>query len=282
VTGDVLLLGAVAYDPKVVRIWNGFRAWFAERGLALDYVLYSNYERQVDDLLAGRTHLAWNSPLAWVRAARAAPVAGIQVWPLAMRDTDQDLTSVVVVRAEGPVREPGDLTGRVVATGALDSPQATLLPLAHLAELGVDVAVRRFDVGVGLHGDHIGGERDAARALVAGTVDAALMLDATHLTLCNEGTLAPGTTRILAQTPRYDHCNLTVTDRAPHGLVDRLGDLLFGMSYADPGLRELFDLEGLTAWLPGRRTGYAALEAAVDRFGFYDDSGKITMPGYSP
>ena len=36
-------LGAVAYDPKVVTIWEGFRAWFATRGFAFDYVLYSNY-----------------------------------------------------------------------------------------------------------------------------------------------------------------------------------------------------------------------------------------------
>jgi phosphonate transport system substrate-binding protein len=55
---DVLLLGAVAYDAKVVRIWTGFRSWFAEHHLPLDYVLYSHYERQVDDLLAGRIHLA--------------------------------------------------------------------------------------------------------------------------------------------------------------------------------------------------------------------------------
>ena len=32
------ILGAVAYDAKVVTIWDGFRAWFAERGLPFDYV----------------------------------------------------------------------------------------------------------------------------------------------------------------------------------------------------------------------------------------------------
>ena len=57
-----LLMGAVAYDPKVVTIWDGFRAWFAQQGLPFDYLLYSNYERQVEDLLAGRIHAAWNSP----------------------------------------------------------------------------------------------------------------------------------------------------------------------------------------------------------------------------
>ena len=49
-----VLLGAVAYDPKVVTIWNGFRSWFAERDLSFDYVLYSNYERQVQDLVGGQ------------------------------------------------------------------------------------------------------------------------------------------------------------------------------------------------------------------------------------
>ena len=58
-----MLLGAVAYDPKVVTIWDGFRRWFAEHDFAFDYVLYSNYERQVEDLVGGRIDVAWNSPL---------------------------------------------------------------------------------------------------------------------------------------------------------------------------------------------------------------------------
>ncbi len=44
---ETLLLGAVAYDPKVVTIWDGFQQFFAERGLPFDYILYTNYERQV-------------------------------------------------------------------------------------------------------------------------------------------------------------------------------------------------------------------------------------------
>ena len=59
-----LLLGAVAYDPKVVTIWDGFRGWLRTRDLDFDYVLYSNYERQAEDLVAGRVDVAWNSPLA--------------------------------------------------------------------------------------------------------------------------------------------------------------------------------------------------------------------------
>ena len=49
-----LILGAVAYDPKVVTIWDGFRRWFQARGLPMTYVLYAHYEHQVEDLLAGK------------------------------------------------------------------------------------------------------------------------------------------------------------------------------------------------------------------------------------
>jgi len=49
--GSTLLMGAVAYDPKVVTIWDGFRRWFTGAGLPFDYVLYSHYERQVEDLI---------------------------------------------------------------------------------------------------------------------------------------------------------------------------------------------------------------------------------------
>ncbi|HEV7534776.1 MAG TPA: PhnD/SsuA/transferrin family substrate-binding protein [Acidimicrobiia bacterium] len=282
-----LLMGAVAYDPKVVTIWDGFRRFFARHDLDFDYVLYSHYERQVEDLLAGRIDAAWNSPLAWVRARRLGEAAGTPVSALAMRDTDRDLTTVVVVRADSPVTEPAGLAGRLVGTGAVDSPQATLLALHHLAGLGLapetDFEVRRFDIGVGLHGDHIGGERQAAAALAAGEVDAACMIDSNHLLFTREGTLAAGATRILSRTAPYDHCNMTVTDAGPAAALARFRELLLAMDYADPEVRPLLDLEGLTRWLDGRTSGYAALEAAADDLGFYDGKGAITAgPDYRP
>ncbi len=270
-----LTLGAVAYDAKVVTIWEGFRRWLRQHDLEFDFVLYSHYERQVEDLVEGRVDVAWNSPLAWVRTRRMAPDAKA----LLMRDTDCNLTSVVVVRADLAVTDLAGLAGRTVAVGAVDSPQATLLPLALIGE--VPVTVRRFEVGVGLHGDHIGGERDAARALVAGEVHAACMIDASHLLFANEGILPAGTTRIVAQTDPFDHCNMTVIG-SPSPELARFESLLLEMDYADPQVRPLLDLEGLTRWVPGRTSGYSQLEAAVDRFGFYDNQGRVTADDYRP
>jgi ABC-type phosphate/phosphonate transport system substrate-binding protein len=282
-----VLLGAVAYDPKVVTIWDGFRRWFATRGLDVDYVLYSNYERQVDELLAGRIDVAWNSPLAWVRARRAAAASSTRLSAAVMRDTDRDLTSIVIARADAGLRAVDDLRGKTVATGAVDSPQATLLPLDCLRAAGLDpdkdLKVRRFDVGVGLHGDHVGGERDAARALIAGEVDAACILAANHLVFTREGTLPANGTVVLAETAPFDHCNMSVNDDAADtGAIEHFAQLLLAMDYGDPHVRPLLDLEGLKQWLPGRTELYQPLEQAVDHAGFYDGDGRITASDYRP
>jgi ABC-type phosphate/phosphonate transport system substrate-binding protein len=270
-----------------VTIWDGFRTWLRGEGLDFDYVLYSNYERQVEELLAGRIHAAWNSPLAWVRARRLADVASIDVVALAMRDTDRDLTSVVVSRADGGVTSVEELRGKVVGVGAIDSPQATLIPLAHLANAGLqpgtDFEVRRFDVGVGLHGDHVGGEREAAQALMAGEVDAASMIDGNHLAFVDEGALPVGATHVITRTERYDHCNMTVVPAAVDAdACERFAGLLSSMDYADATVRPLLDLEGLHRWESGRVDGYRQLEDAVDRFHFYDRAGRITADAYRP
>jgi len=271
---DTLILGAVAYDPKVVTIWEGFKEHFLARGLPFDFVLYSNYERQVEGHLAGDIHVAWNSPLAWIEAERAAGARGRKAHAIAMRDTDRDLTSVIVVRADAPARTLQDLRGKIVAVGASDSPQATLIPLGLIAEAGLtpgtDFEVLRHDLLVGKHGDHIGGEREAARALVAGRADAACMIDGNHLAFSREGTLPSGSTRILVQTAPYDHCNFTVFEGAPREPVRCFTELLFAMSYEDPTVRGLLDLEGLKRWMPGRVEGYAQLNRAVDAFGSLD------------
>lgn len=271
---DAFILGAVAYDPKVVTIWEGFRVWFRQQGLPFDYVLFSNYERQVQAHLRGQIHVAWNSPLAWIETERAAAAVGQTASAIAMRDTDRDLTSVMVVRADSAVTSLADLRGKRVAVGALDSPQATLIPLEHIAQVtgllpGVDFELVRNDVAVGMHGDHVGGERDAARQLMASEVDAACMIDGNHLAFLREGTLAPGS-RIVGQTPAYDHCNFTVLDDVPRAACERFLTLLRGQRYDDPTVRPLLDLEGLTSWEDGRTSGFAQLAAAALRFGSID------------
>jgi ABC-type phosphate/phosphonate transport system substrate-binding protein len=281
---NTLVLGAVAYAPKVVTIWEGFKRYFAQHGLQFDYILYSNYETQVEALMAGQCDLAWNSPLAWVRAERLARAQGTQVRALAMRDTDCDLTSVIIVRADAPIQALADLKGKVVAVDAVDSPQAYLIPLDFLRAQGLapgaDFEMQRHDLLGGKHGDHIGGELQAARALLASAADAACLIKGNYEAWVTDGAIPAGATRVLAETPAYDHCNVTVGPAAPQALVDRFHALLMAMSYDDPQVRPLMELEGLTQWREGRTQGYRPLEAAVDAAGFYNRDGAIMEDDY--
>lgn len=267
-TSESLVLGAVAYDPRVVTIWDGFRRYVKQHGLDFDYVLYSNYERQVDALFAGGIGVAWNSPLAWLHARRRAAALGLAVSAVCMRDTDLDNRSVIVSRADGGVRSLEDLRGRKIAVGASDSPQATLIPLGLLAReglrAGIDFQVARHEVLAGLHGDHVGGERDAAESLLAGEADAACMHEWNYEAFIQEGLFAPLSTVVLAHSGPFDHCNITAGPWADPAAVERLRAILLDMNIGDPAVRVLFELEGLTRWVPARTSGYGQLAAAIE------------------
>lgn len=282
-----LMMGAVAYAPKVVTIWEGFKEYFRRHNFEFDYILYSNYERQVEAQFDGSIALAWSSPLAWVRADRMARARGQVAPAIAMRDTDCDLTSVLVARGDSAISGSNDLAalrGKVIGFGAIDSPQAHLIPLDHLRQNGLvagrDFSARRFDVLGGKHGDHIGGERDAALALMAGDIDAAWMIDGNHQAFSREGILPGGATRIVARTGLYDHCNFTVSPGAPQEQIPRFTELLLAMRWEDPQVRPLLELEGLKTWLPGRTSGYDLLIRATDDEKFYDAEGTILAADY--
>lgn len=151
-----IIVGAVLYDPKVSVIWEIIGDFFEENGCPIDTVFYTNYELQVSGLLEAHLDIAWNSPLAWLDAQRRN---GSRCRAIAMRDTDRDRVSHIAVRRDGDIHRLEDLRGRSIAVGAEDSPHATLIPLGLLQRQGLqserDVSVRRFDVLVGKHGDHI-------------------------------------------------------------------------------------------------------------------------------
>ena len=87
-----ILIGAVAYDPRVVPIWEGMRDYFRESGSPIDYVLYSNYDRLVQSLLDRHIDIAWT-------AQRAAEVpktltALTDLWILFSQVEPRDLSAL--------------------------------------------------------------------------------------------------------------------------------------------------------------------------------------------
>jgi ABC-type phosphate/phosphonate transport system substrate-binding protein len=266
--GDpVILLGAVAYDAKVVPIWEGIRAHFQAEGVPLDFALFSNYERQVQSLLEGMIDIAWNTPLAHARVKRRT--AG-RSRSLGMRDSDRDFRCKLVVRSDAGIARLADLTGKRLAVGSRDSTQARILPLHFLAEEGVDlrrVEVLPFDTDLGKHGDTGSSELEVLRALKAGRAHAGTVGDLVWAAEQAAGRIDPGLLEVRWSSPGFDHCMFDALPTLPDEKADGFRRALFAMRWEVPEHRRLLELEGLRQWMEPREEGYRSLEAALDRHG---------------
>lgn len=267
-----IIVGAVLYDPKVSVIWDIIRDFFEANSCPMDVVFYTNYELQNQALIAGHLDIAWNSPLAWLDAQR---LSGGTCRAIAMRDTDRDRVSHIIVRKGGEISALSDLAGQTVAFGAEDSPQARLIPQGLLIREGLypnkDYTEQRFDLLVGKHGDHIGGEKEAFQSLKRGEAAASCLIDLNWQAWTKDGTIDPADFEILATTDRFDHCVFTVRQDFPQGEEERWLKVLHLMSYEDPTHREMMDMEGLKKWEPGRTEGFAALTEAVEKLNFFSE-----------
>ena len=74
---------------------------------------------------------------------------------------------------------------------------------------------------------------------------------------------------IVGETDRFDHCVFTARQDLDSSAERRCLAALFAMRYDNPVHREMMDLEGLKAWLPGRTTGFGPLAEAVETEGLF-------------
>ena len=257
-----MVVGAVAYTPNVVPIWEGIREYFRGSAAEMDFVLFSNYGRQVDSLIAGHIDIAWNTNLAWVRTVRQTE-GGCRA--LAMRDTDLAFRTVLVARAGSGLRGPLDLKGRRLALGSRDSAQAAILPLHYLRREGIadgDVDLIRIDSDLGKHGDTGRSELDAIRLVLHGDAEAAAIGNTTWDAVGRDE-LMPDALEAIWTSPAYCHCNFTALDGLPAERCQPWVERLLAMDWEVPEHRRILEMEGLRRWVLPNLDGYASLFEAV-------------------
>jgi len=263
-SGVEITVGAVAYHPRIVTIWERFRDYFAQAGVPTDYLLFSNYERLVEAVLAGEVEIGWNTNTAFVALERRL---GAEARILGMRDVDADFASVIVTRRGEGFEQPRELAGRRLALGSRDSGHAAILPLHYLARDGLhaerDCELIRFDTDLGKHGDTGDSELRVVEAVAGGDADAGALGDATWAAFRAAGLPLTHGLEVAWRSPTYCHCNFTALPSLDDALARRWQAALLAMDRERPELREAMDLEGVRRWLPGDRAGYADLFAAL-------------------
>jgi ABC-type phosphate/phosphonate transport system substrate-binding protein len=271
-------VGAVAYDPKVVTIWEGMRRYFHEEAkLPVEVVLFQSYEAQVSALLAQpdapapRIDIAWNTNLAYLQA---------EAWSerrcraVAMRDTDLGWTTKIVAVSGGPVARLADLKNRTLALGSRDSGHAAILPVHFLEREGLleghNYRALRFNSDLGKHGDTGSSEADVVRAVLDGRADAGA-IGSPFWHALRSGRLVPEGALIEIWTSEpYNHCMFTARPDLDLSLQRRFAEALSEMSYDNPDHRVVLDAEGLKQWMAPQLDGYDALREASARQGFFE------------
>ncbi len=277
-------VGAVAYDPKVVTIWEGMRRYFHEEAqVPVEIVLFQSYEAQVSALLAPadapapRIDIAWNTNLAYLQAEAWS---GRRCRPVAMRDTDLGWTTKIVAVNGGPVASLADLKNRTLALGSRDSGHAAILPVHFLDGLGLaegrDYRTLRFNTDMGKHGDTGTSESEVIRAVLDGRADAGA-IGSPYWQAVRSGRLVPEGALVEIWTSEpYNHCMFTARADFDPALERRFAEALLAMSWDNPDHRAVLEAEGLKRWITPELGGYDALREASARQGFL---GRSAGPG---
>jgi len=270
-------VGAVAYNPTVVTIWEGLRRYFHEEAhLPVEVVLFQSYEPQVIALLAQpvdalpRIDIAWNTNLAYLQAEEWS---GHRCRAIAMRDTDLGWMTKIVAVTGGPISTLADLKNRTLALGSRDSGHAAILPVHFLEQQGMregrDYHTLRFDSDVGKHGDTGTSEVEVVRAVLDGRADAGAIGSPFWNTVRSERLVPEGGLCEIWTSPPYHHCMFTARPDLDLALERHFAEALSAMSYDNPAHRAILDAEGLQHWLPPHVDGYDALRQAAALQGFF-------------
>ncbi len=269
-------VGAVAYDPKVVSIWEGMRRYFHEEAhVPVEVVLFQSYEAQVAALLASpgdplpRIDIGWNTNLAFIQS---------DAWsdrrcrPIAMRDTDMGWMTKIVAVTGGQVAKLADLRNRTLALGSRDSGHAAILPVYFLQREGLaeekDYRALRFNSDVGKHGDTGTSESDVIRAVLDGRADAGAIGSPFWNAVRTQRLVPEGALMEIWTSPPFNHCMFTARSDLDPVLEQQFAKALFAMSLDNPTHRPVLEAEGLRQWIAPQLEAYAELREASAQQGF--------------
>jgi phosphonate transport system substrate-binding protein len=255
----VVRIGAVAYSPSAVTIFEGIRRYLEGHGLPVDYVLYSNYDSLVDALHKGQVDIAWNTPLAHAQYHRKA---GDVSQTLIMRDVDCNFRSMLIVRTDADIHSLDDLRGKTLILGSRQAAEATVLPVHFLKHEGLDLAkvkIKSLDGQVDLRGNPCSSEVHVLKALQEGRGQAGIIGERLWNHLAKEQPDQVSGLKNLWISPPFSHCVFTASKDFDRGLADRFSRLMIAMDPNDPETAEIMRLEGTRKWVAGSPEGFQEL-----------------------
>ena len=166
-------------------------------GKDVEIVVTTDYSSMIEAMRFGRIEVAYFGPLSYVLAKSKAP--DIEAFAVGVSKGSPTYKSVIITRADGPVKTLADIKGKMVGFGDFASTSSHLIPRALLARNGI---VGDTDYKYVLLGSH-----DAvARAVQSGQVQAGGLSQEIFKSLVTKGSIDGSKIVVLAESdpiPNY-------------------------------------------------------------------------------
>ena len=166
-------------------------------GKDIELVVTTDYSSMIEAMRFGRIEVAYFGPLSYVLAKSKAP--DIEAFAVGVSKGSPTYKSVIITRADGPVKTLADIKGKMVGFGDFASTSSHLIPRALLARKGIVGDTDYKYVFLGAH--------DAvARAVQSGQVQAGGLSQEIFKSLVAKGSIDGSKVIVLAESdpiPNY-------------------------------------------------------------------------------
>ena len=109
-----------------ITVFRGLKTHFQQQGIALDWVLYADYDALVEAFVTREIDLAWNGPISYVHIKQRLHDPCRVV---AMRDVDVNFRTQLFTRRDSSITTLADLKGKRVAPGVAARPKRDCCPI---------------------------------------------------------------------------------------------------------------------------------------------------------
>jgi phosphonate transport system substrate-binding protein len=237
-----------------------FAAVGKSTGLAFDLKVAQSYGAVVEAMCTGTADIAFVGPVTFLQAKQRGCA---ELLAVAVKHGESVYYAGLFARKNGALHLIGDLKGKDVAFGDVNSTSSFVFPMAMLLDAGIDPVKDLHAIRM------TGSHANSLAALLAGRVDAAALSFDSYDKAVREG--VPGVTdvTVLARSEPIPYPPLAVASRLSPALKEKLREAFQSVAKA-PGIKpEMIrgyggaQVDGYDAHFPAARFDAAAAKMAL-------------------
>jgi phosphonate transport system substrate-binding protein len=202
----------------------------------IELVVTTDYSSMIEAMRFGRIDVAYFGPLSYVLAKSKAP--NIEPFAVGVAKGSPTYTSVVIAKADGPVKTLDDIKGRMVGFGDPASTSSHLIPRALLARHEL-IGEKDYKFV------HLGAHDAVARAVQSGQVEAGALSQEIFESLIAKKSIDPAKVKVIATSDPIPNYPMVLQGKLDPALKAAIRDAF--LSVKDPAVLKPFRAEGFVA-----------------------------------